>query len=201
MSFVFRNGQIAAVASASGEEEIKQQTVEKSSRRQRGNSLCKSFPVTHGDSCDLCRSLYRSIEKDVEHAERPGCRTATVEIHRNVFCIVDSRKERFSLFKRCGEGRQTGCVFGNAGGIFQRDAYCLHTAFAGSIREPYPGAFAALRCFQQFTYTPRAECNVTFDLLFGLGDVFTMYEPRLPAVFTEIVVKRVHDPFAAELPD
>ena len=120
MSFVFRNGQIAAVASASGEEEIKQQTVEKSSRRQRGNSLCKSFPVTHGDSCDLCRSLYRSIEKDVEHAERPGCRTATVEIHRNVFCIVDSRKERFSLFKRCGEGRQTGCVFGNAGGIFQR---------------------------------------------------------------------------------
>lgn len=43
MSFVFRNGQIAAVASASGEEEIKQQTVEKSSRRQRGNSLCKSF--------------------------------------------------------------------------------------------------------------------------------------------------------------
>ena len=93
MSFVFRNGQIAAVVSASGEEEIQQQTVEKSSRRQRGNSLCKSFPVTHGDSCDLCRSLYQSIEKDVEHAERSGRRTATVEIHRDVFCIVDSRKE------------------------------------------------------------------------------------------------------------
>src|SRR5699024_8646533 len=116
----------------------------------------------HGDSCDLRRSLYRSVEKNVKHAERPRRRAATVEIHRNVFRIVDSRKERFSLFERCGKRSEAGGVLGDAGSVFQRDTDCPYTALAGGIREPYSGVFAALGGPHQFGDTSRAKCDVTF---------------------------------------
>ena len=98
-----------------------------------------------------------SIEKDVEHAERPGCRTATVEIHRNVFCIVDSRKERFSLFKRCGEGRQTGCV------LAMREAFSSATPIAciPLLRAAYESHTPArsLRCVA-FSSSPIRPCGM-----------------------------------------